>query len=180
MKHFTPERYLRLGRLDDRQAFLAAQEEWERALAGYQEQLRQVRGQLPTDLGELLDKVYLHDARVLDMWWWGRSQFTITLHPESDPSRLVILTYSLVVPPTVAKDVLPEAVRSEPVAWLYDEVNVGDESRQGKQAFTHDILLSDGREIRLQFRNVTVKRPVPLVPATQEGGVNQTAVLPSV
>ncbi|MCI0458622.1 MAG: DUF4085 family protein [Gemmataceae bacterium] len=164
MKHFTPERYLRLRSLDDRATFLAAHEEWERALQMYHEQLQRVRDELPTDLQQLVATVYLHDARVLDMWWGGRSQFGITLHPESDPARLVVLTYSLVERPTVTPDLLPEAVRSEPVAWLYDELDFA------KDGFTHNILLSDGREVELHFRTVTVKRPVPLVPAMRAGG----------
>jgi hypothetical protein len=163
MRYFTPERLVRLGNLDDRDAFLAAHEDWERAVGEYQEQLRQIGPELPPGLRQLTGAVYLHDARVLDMWWGGRSQFTITLHPESDPSRLVVLSYSLSAPPEVKGGVLPESILSQPVAWLYDELDhAGDR-------FTHDILLSDGREIRLHFRTVTVKRPVPLVPAGATG-----------
>jgi hypothetical protein len=165
MKHFTPERYLRLGNLDDRDAFLAAQEDWERAVEGYQAQLQRVVGEFPPGLRRVLETISLHDARVLDMWLGDRKQFSITLHPESDPSRLVVFGYALVEPPRVEQDVLPESVRSEPVTWLYDELDFGGETRQGKPAFTHDILLSDGREIRLHFRSVTVRRPLPLVPA---------------
>jgi hypothetical protein len=34
MNYLTPERYLRLGNLDDERAFLDAQQQWEDALAG--------------------------------------------------------------------------------------------------------------------------------------------------
>ena len=66
MKYFTPERYLRLGNLTDKQAFLAAQRDWEQAVDGYKGQLRRIRKKLPAGLARLLDSVYLHDARVLD------------------------------------------------------------------------------------------------------------------
>jgi hypothetical protein len=35
MKCLTPERYLRLGDLDDRVAFLAAHKQWEKAIWSY-------------------------------------------------------------------------------------------------------------------------------------------------
>jgi hypothetical protein len=164
MNHLTPQLLVRLQDRSDERTFLTALDDWERALTNYQTQLAQIRESLPAELQRLLDTVSLHDARVLDMWWGGRSQFTVTLHPESDPSRLVVLTYSLAGPPEVHQDVLSPAVRSEPVAWLYDELEFGKDSRPEEPTFTHSILLSDGREVRLRFRNLTVKRPIPLVP----------------
>jgi hypothetical protein len=176
MKYFTAERILRLQDRSQEQAFRAALEDWERALAEYRERWQQVRPELPADLGQLLDTVSLHDARVLDMWWGGRSQCTITLHPESAPSRLLVLTYSLLEPPDVRPDVLPASVRSEPVAWLYDELGFGADPPASEPVFTHNILLSDGREVRLRFRNVQVKRPVPLVPVVSAGDATQPPV----
>jgi hypothetical protein len=89
---------------------------------------------------------------------------------------LVVLTYSLEEPAAVEPDVLPESVRSEPVAWLYDELDVQGNTRGGEPAFTHRILLSDGREIGLRFRNVLVKRPVPLVPVAPADGPEHKSV----
>jgi hypothetical protein len=176
LKYFLPELLVRLQDRSDEHRFLAALDEWERALAKYQEQLTQIRGALPDTLPRLLDTVALHDARVLDMWWGGRSQCTITLLPEADPSHLVVLTYSLAGPPDIHPDVLPEAVRSRPVAWLYDELVFADEVHSEGPEFVHSILLSDGREIRLRFRGVTVERPVPLVPAVPSADGNSPSV----
>jgi len=176
VNHFTPERLVRLQDRSDERKFLAALDEWEHALASYQEQLTRIRSELPGDLPQLLDTVSLHDARVLDMWWGGRSQCTITLHTEADPARLVVLTYSLAGPPEVHPDVLPEAVRSRPVSWLYDELDFAGAGQPGGPAFVHSILLSDGREVRLLFRNVTVKRPVPLVPDVHAEGTRTNSI----
>jgi hypothetical protein len=162
VKHFTPERLVQLQDRSSEKKFLAALDAWERATKRYEDQLKRIRSDLPFGLQQLIATVPLHDARVLDMWWGGRSQFTITLHPDSDPSRLVVLSYSLVEAP-VEREVLPESVRSEPVGWLYDELDQHG-TKRGGPIFAHMILLSDGREIQLLFRQVTVKRPVPVVP----------------
>ncbi len=166
MKFFTPELLVKLQDRSGKGSFLSAHDEWERAVKHYNKQLGKVHDKLPADFQHLIDTVSLHDAQVLDMWWGGRSQFTITLHAQSAPSRLVVLTYSLLEKPGVAKDILPAAVWSEPTAWLYDELDFGGAKTRGPATFVHHILLSDGREVRLHFRNVTVKRPLPLVPVS--------------
>jgi hypothetical protein len=164
MKYFTPERYLRLGNLEDKQAFLAAQQDWEQAVTKYATQLRRIQEQLPAGLRRLVDSVYLHDARVLGMWLGRVSRFTISLQPESDPSRLVVLTYSLLEPPGVNKRALPPESCSEPVAWLYDELDIQSATKKRLRVFVHSILLSNGWEIRLRFRDVTVTRPMSFIP----------------
>jgi hypothetical protein len=176
MNFFTPKLLERLQERSDERSFLAASGEWEQAVEDYRAQLLRVSRKLPAELKNLCDEVCLHDAHVLDMWWGGRSQFTITLHPESDPSRLVILTYSLVRAPAVEQDVLRESARSEPVAWLYDELDFGANRQRDEPVFMHRILLSDGREVRLQFRDVSVRRPVPLVPVVPTKGLNPASV----
>ena len=108
MKYFTPERYLHLGNLTDEQAFLAAQRDWEQAVDGYKGRLRRIRKNCRR--AWLVDSVYLHDARVLDMWQGRRSRFTITLLPESAPGRFVILAYSVLEAPRFARGVLPAEV----------------------------------------------------------------------
>src|SRR5262249_32647256 len=53
MRYFTAERILRLRDRSQEQALLAALEDWERALAEYQERWRQVRPEAPADLRQL-------------------------------------------------------------------------------------------------------------------------------
>jgi len=175
MKYFTPERLARLQDQTDERQFLAALDDWERALEDYWQQLNEIQQRLhviqpplPKNLQEFLiflTTVSLHDARVLDMYFGGRSRFRITLHPELPVGRLVILTYSLIHPPQIEHNILTEQLRSEPTAWMYDELTLESRTDKGGRIFCHDILLSDGSEVRLRFGNVTIERPVPLVPA---------------
>ena len=130
-----------------------------------------------------MDSIYLYDARVLDMWQGRRSRFIITLLPESAPGRFVILAYSLVETPRFAYGALPPEVHSQPVAWLYDELDVqpgaaASAGRRGRRlkAFRHNILLSNGWEITLRFRNVSVSRPVALLPGASDEGVAPVGV----
>lgn len=175
MNYFTPERLVRLQDHSEERQFLAALEDWESTLESYRQHLHEIQGEVsgspsrssekPQKFLKFLTTVSLHDARVLEMYWGGRSRFRIALHPESQPGRLVILTYSLVQPPQIKRHVLPEQLRSEPVAWLYDELTREDGSSAGKRVFRHTILLSDGSEVGLPFSSVAIERPIPLVPA---------------
>jgi hypothetical protein len=178
MKYFTPERLAHLQDHSDEGQFLAALDEWESVLQEYwqqlneiQQRLRVIQPPLPKKLKEFLNyftTMSLHDARVVDMYSGSRSRFRITLHPEFQPECLLVLTYYLDEPPLILADVLPEQLRSEPVSWLYDEVTLEDNKSRGEPVFHHSILLSDGREVGLCFRDVTMERPTPLVPAVSE------------
>jgi hypothetical protein len=94
--------------------------------------------------------------------------------PEGAGATLVVLHYTLVRPPIIKRGKLPESACSEPVAWLYDELDYGNAALSGQKTngkspsrhFVHSILLSNGWEICLHFRNVSVKRPVPVIPGT--------------
>jgi hypothetical protein len=174
MKYFTPERYLDLGKLDDERAFLAAQETWEQALAGYRDHLQRIRKELPRSLWRLVQSVYLHDARVLTMQQ-NDQDFIITLQPLSPPAQLIVLGYSLVEEPTILQNILPPDRCREPIEWLYDEFDLDrPEGPQGlsasgrKPTFRHDILLSNGWEVGLRFRSASVKRPLRVIPVVPQ------------
>jgi hypothetical protein len=173
-KYFTPERLLRLQDRSQEKRFLATLDDWENALEDYREYYHQIRGVLPANLRRLIDSVSLHDAQVIDLWppqqSSNRARLTIVLQPPSDPVRRVVLKYSLLEPAEITQDVLPEQLRSQPMAWLYDELNaepVGhkkDASRpRSAVTFTHNILFSNGWEVRLRFRNVQVERSLSLI-----------------
>jgi hypothetical protein len=175
MKYFTRERLQRFGNVEEEQTFLAGLQEWEEALAAYRTHLDAILGQLPRDMKGLVNKVYLHDARVLSMHQDGE-RFVITLQPESDPGRLVVLSYTTLGEPEIKPDGLFEEQRSEPIAWLYDELGLdrpeaprGLPAPQGKPTFRHNILLSNGWEIEVRFRTVSVRRPRRIIPVAPDG-----------
>jgi hypothetical protein len=175
MKYFTPQRYLQLGELEDEQAFLASQEQWEEAIAEYGKHLQQIRKKMPRGLRNIVESVYLHDASVLSMHQ-DEDLFVVTLQPESDPKRLVVLGYSLVEEPLIEQHVLPAERCREPVAWLYDELDLdrpegprGLSMPEGKPTFRHNILLSNGWEVVLRFRSAWARRPVRVVPVAPPG-----------
>ncbi len=171
MKFFTPERYLSLANLDDKQTFLAAHQQWEEALSAYGEQLQRLGEKLPRGLRRLVEPVYLHDARVLAMYQ-DKELFLITLQPEPDPGRLVVLGYVLVEEPTIEQQALPVERFREPVEWLYDELDLdrpegprGLPAPTAEPTFRHNILLSNGWEVAIRFRTAWVKRPLRVLPA---------------
>jgi hypothetical protein len=176
MKHFTPERYLRFESLDDREAFLAAQDEWEKALTAYREQLQRIRKELPPHNRSLrgfvlsVHSVYLHDARVLAMYR-SEEDFVITLQPPSDPDRLTVLSYKLVGEPSIGQDVLPPERCREQIEWLYDELDLDGP----EPTLRHNILLSNGWEVTLRFRWARVKRPLRVIPVLSEPRVRPAA-----
>jgi hypothetical protein len=185
MKYFTAERYLSLGNLDNEQSFLAAQQQWEEALVAYRDHLKRIRKKLPRSLGQLVESVYLHDARVLTMSQ-SNQDFFITLQPLSLPTHLIVLSYSLVEEPVIEQNVLPPQRCREPIEWLYDELDLdrlegprGLPDPAGKPTIRHDILLSNGWEVRLRFRSAWVKRPLRVIPVVAKPVDDGTAGLRS-
>jgi hypothetical protein len=164
MRYFTPERWLKLQHVDDERAFYSAQTEWEQALADYRKELERILPRLPRDLQRFVECECLHDATVLADWR-GRSRLTILLRPEPPASRLFLLNYTLAETPTVAHAALPREYRTEHTTWKYDEVGVEEGSGLNEDAvFTQDILLSDGREVRLRFTRFSFSQPEPGFP----------------
>lgn len=179
MNYFTPDRLIPLQDHSDERRFLAALDDWECTLAEYRQHLKEIQQKLaavhllPNNLQEFLiyfNEVSLHDAHVLDMYFRECNCFRITLQPEFQPERLVVLTYSLDEPPQIRANVLPETLRSEPISWLYDEITWDGSTREGKPLLHHSILLSDGREVGLSFDSATIERPITLVPPVPTNG----------
>jgi hypothetical protein len=170
VRHFTSKRIVGLQDRSDKQRFLDTLEDWEDAATAYRVQLSRIQHALPSALRRLVQTVSLHDAWVIDISQGQRTRFTVILQPESDPLRQVVLAYSLSAPVEIIEDALPEAARSRPLQWLYDELDVAPAGDAGSEAseveagtFLHSILLSNGWEVKVRFRSVTVTRPVSLL-----------------
>ena len=80
------------------------------------------------------------------------------------------MSTALSVPVEIIEDALPEAARSRPLQWLYDELDVAPAGAEAG-TFLHSILLSNGWEVKVRFRSVTVTRPVSLLRRLGELGI---------
>jgi hypothetical protein len=164
MRYFTPERWLELQHVEDEKAFYSAQTNWEQAHSEYCKQLARLLPRLPRSLQRFAKEERLHDATVLADWR-GRSRLTLLLHPDQPGSRLFLLNYTLVEPPSIIPTRLPKEYQTEHLLWKYDEIGAEKGGRlRGEPVFTHCILLSDGREIRLRFTRFTFSQRDPVLP----------------
>lgn len=164
MKYFTPELYVRLQSCEG-DAIDALHAEWERAASAYQRRLKKIRTELPKSLRNLLDDYYLHDADVLNLAQRSRA-FVIVLQLSAPPRNVVVLTYKLVEPASIDSAAFTREYCSQHVQWMFDEVNL----KPRKRHFSHDVLLSNGWNIRLTFRDVQVVVAQPLLPAVELPG----------
>ena len=146
MKYFTRDLLERFGSPEDDVAD-AAQAEWEAAAEAYREELAATRQYFDPQLLRLLDEVRLHDAQLLLAERFG-DLFFVEIVPVRTV-RPILLTYDLA--PGYPAEMLGEAPRTSDAAvyWLYDELSALSPGLA--RAFTHTILLSDGREIVIPF-----------------------------
>lgn len=160
MRYFTPERYLAFQQTD-RAAMDAADAAWESAVEQYDAYLQTIRPGLPEPVRLLLEGYYLHDGRVLGM---GRrdNQFLIALQLDVPPNDLLLITYTLTAEPEISRTAFPADGPSDRAEWLYEEIEqFGD---GGGRSFVHSFLLSNGWEVRLPFREVTLTTASSLLP----------------
>jgi len=158
MKFFTPELYVRFGSSDDDVA-LPAHEEWEQVIKRYRRHYKKIETQLPLALRKFHDEQCLHDADLFapailpaNAPWNGPevvivAQQVNTLFPEFI-NTLAILQYTITTDAVVEVPLQAEIFRKVQPIWLYDEVDVVEPG-----VFSHEILVSDGRVIKLRFRD---------------------------
>lgn len=175
MKYFTPELYMRMQSTDEAE-IVAVDAEWEHAGALYERRLKKIHSELPRAVRQLLNDLYLHDADVIDLGREG-DLFVFVLRLDAAPRPLVVLKYRLVDEPVIDTAALPEQYCSKHVEWMYDEINVVSRKRH----FTHEILLSNGWEIRLRFRELQVTVTQGLLRASESEGpsVSQPVAQPA-
>jgi hypothetical protein len=167
VRFFTPELLLAYGS-DDTAVWGDAEARWEEALAGYEAQLASLRDRMPAGVRTLVDGYRLHDAHVLGMGTRDGS-FVVLLLLDDKPRRLLSLAYALEGPPSVNPDALVGELRStaERPEWQYDEV----EMVPGEPAtWRQSVLLSNGWELALNFRDVRVEELRPLLPVAVPNG----------
>jgi hypothetical protein len=93
--------------------------------------------------------------------------FLIVLQLDAPPQSLLTLTYDLVEGPINTQGVLPPENRSAGghIDWQYDEIEVAS---QQPPTWRQSILLSNGWEIVLHFRDIRVEDIEALIPASRE------------
>ncbi len=166
MKHFTRE-LIEMGRSRD-PAILDRQEAlWDAACERYFDQLDALKGELPSGLRRLVEGYYLHDAVVRGMGQQGKT-FVIHLQLDTPPQSLLTLTYELVEEPGIDREVLGPEYRGQggQVEWRHDEIERGEGTAP---TWRQSILFSNGWEVGLHFRDVTVQEVAALIPAPRNG-----------
>ena len=157
MKYFTPELYV-LGNSPDEADWERQEEEWERQIKRYQRHYRKIKDQLPETVRRFHDDYCLHDADV-----FGPARFSNgprsaktdqvvmvvqnlnTLFAQH-LNTLMVLRYAITAEPLVQVPVPSDVFHVGQPIWLYDEIDVVTPGE-----FVHEILVSDGRVIRIQF-----------------------------
>ena len=165
MKYLTPELVAR-SRSEDEQVADDAESDWERACAAYNAYLKGLRKKLPKGIRTLLNRVYLHDARVLTLAVDEAPDFSIFLQLDNPPRKWVELKYTLADKPKVIRH--PALAGDGPALqwWSYDEIDLVVEGPL--PVFRHSILLTGGLELQLLFHKLSCRsmRPVRLPAAT--------------
>jgi diadenosine tetraphosphatase ApaH/serine/threonine PP2A family protein phosphatase len=141
MKFFTPQLYVQFNSRDFETAS-RADDKWDRAQAEYELRLNSLRAEMPESVRFIAHQFCLHDAEFLGL----------TESPESIQVRVRKhdTVYVLDYHPTAAAEVStpsPSDVFSQySPRWLYDEIDL-----LWPGTYSHEILLSDGRVVSIQF-----------------------------
>jgi hypothetical protein len=178
MKFFPPELHVRFASADDAVA-LEAHEEWERQVKRYNRHYKKIEAQLPLKLRLFHTEQCLHDADVFapallprNAPWNGQEVVIVaqqinTLFPEF-VNTLAILQYTITAPPVVEVPVQSPVFKKVQPIWLHDEVDIVEPG-----VFSHEILISDGRVIKLLFSDFTY-HIAPLCLPAQAGSAKET------
>ena len=176
MKYFTPEVIAR-GQSDDSSVLNEVEARWDELCERYRAYLDSIKGDFPPGLRHIEESYYLHDARVQAM---GRRDgaFLVVLQLDTPPQSLLLFSYDLVEEPRIDPQALPEAARfrGDAVEWQYDEVEkVAGQPPTWRQS----VLLSNGWEVTLHFRDVKAQEAQALIPAPSNGPTGLRASAPA-
>jgi hypothetical protein len=165
MNYFTPELII-MGQSEDDATLNEQERLWESAGGRYIAYLDSVRPRFPSGLRRLDENYYLHDAIVCSL---GRGERTLvmTLRLDPPPQSILTLVYDLVEDPIIIKDALPPGCSDiGPVAeWQYNEIEMVDGN---PPTWRELLLLSNGWELKLHFRDVHVEEAQAVLPMPEE------------
>jgi hypothetical protein len=161
MKYFTPRIFIGLQSSDSDKADRAA-DDFEQAYARYGRRLYRIRRHFSRAVEQLALELQSHDAEILSLARQD-GQLVAVLRRFGFSARIVILTYTLTREPRIDPSALPRRYSSIKPCWLYDEVDISKD----KNEFHHRILLSNGWEIELPFREVMIFEAEGILPSQQ-------------
>ncbi len=166
MKYFTPELIVMNQSKDDR-VLEEHDRLWEEAGDRYAASLDQSRPHFPPGLRKIDESYYLHDAIVCSM---GRRNqtFVMVLRLDTPPQSILTFTYDLVEDPVIIKDAVPqEHFGIGPVVeWQYNEIEMAEGD---PPTWRESLLLSNGWEVSLHFRDIHVEEVQAVLPPPRDG-----------
>jgi hypothetical protein len=174
MKYFTPELIVMGQSLDDQ---IAQEQErlWEEAGERYVAYLDTIRPHFPPGLRQIDESYYLHDAIIRGMGRRGQF-FVVILQLDTPPQAILTFTYDLVEDPVIVKDALPpEYSGTGPIVdWEYNEIEMVPGN---PPTWRESLLLSNGWELKLHFRDVQVQEVQAVLPTPRHGVAGVSFVL---
>lgn len=160
MKFYTPELYVRGNSRDDA-VVDQSDEECERLEKKYKRYYKKIEPRLLPVLRRFHEEQCLHDADVFTPAQlplnapWSSPEVVIfaqqvnTLYADYI-NTLAILHYKITAAPLIETPVDSPVFHKGRPHWIYDEIDIVEPG-----VFSHEILLSDGRVIKLLFRDFT-------------------------
>lgn len=173
MKYISPDSFLDS---EDPSTWAGSEERWEEMSERYRAYIRTVEQDFPPGLRRLTESYYLHDALIHGV---GRREgaFFFQLRLDVPPRSVLTLTFDLVEPAVIDPDYMPVGQRNESAVpdWQYDEIERVDGD---PPTWRMSILLSNGWEVVLHFRDVRVEEYEPLLPALLNGVTSPSVPAP--
>lgn len=166
MKYFTPDLIV-MGQSDEDRVLNEQSRLWEEAGERYAAALDSIRPYFPAGLRIIDDSYYLHDSQIQAMGQRDGS-FVIVLQLDPPPQSILTFSYDLLENPAIIKGALPaEHCGCGPlVDWQYDEIEMIPGT---PPTWKQSILLSNGWEVALHFRDVQVQEVQALIPPPSNG-----------
>lgn len=120
------------------------------------------------------ENYYLHDAKIQGLGMRD-GKFVMVLQLATPPYSLLTLAYDLIEEPHINRNAVPDGARfgGTPM-WQYNEL---EHVPGTPPTWKESLLLSNGWEVELHFRDVHVEEVQALIPAPRNGAVS-TFTLP--